>query len=337
LGSGVLEANMTSVLVYGFYNNHSNKGDELFKKAFKIIFPELSFTFTDRITVAQLLVADAVFFGGGSFLYAPPSVEGAASVLLRKKPIFYIGVGIETAICAEHRDLIKKALLVAPRTAQNHMVLLQELSENIHPIPDLLYSLPPQKKKITKPNSILILPNISTVPTHEAPHWKHISWEHFKFEFAQFIDVLIDMHYQPAFFAMQQHSNENDTWVAHEIMNSMRHRSSDMILSQKDINFTEFECIITQRMHGIVLAELNNIPYMCIHHSDKLKKEQYNIGEFMSFFHCSKDSLFDTFYEMQKKNATKTRIELNTFETLKEKIYACLDIQCQNTPESKIT
>src|SRR5271156_1919935 len=115
---------MTSVLVYGFYN-HGNYGDELFKDAFKLIFPELNFTFTDRITVDQLSVADAVFFGGGSFLYDPPSIEGDAVILLHKKPIFYIGVGIETNICAEHRDLLKKALLVAPRTINNNLSLLQ--------------------------------------------------------------------------------------------------------------------------------------------------------------------------------------------------------------------
>lgn len=327
---------MTSVLVYGFYG-HENSGDELFKDAFKTIFPDLTFTFTDRITTAQISSADAVFFGGGSFLYAPPNIEAAAISILHKLPIFYIGVGIETSICQEHQDLIRRAVLIAPRTTHSNLSLLQSLSNKIFPIIDLVYALPPSEKKTLKQNSVLLLPNISAVPTYDAPHWKHISWDHFKFEFAQFIDQLIDFHYYPQFFAMQQNSKEHDNWAAQEIINQMRHRNSDLISSSLNINFTEYEYVITQRFHGIVLSEINDTPYMCIHHSDKLKIEEYNTGIFVSLFDCSKQSLFDQFQKIQQKNSPKTRIELNIFEALKNKVYEHLDTQCLNTLESKTT
>lgn len=325
---------MTSVLVYGFYG-HGNTGDQLFEDAFKIIFPKLSFTFTNHITTDQITMADAVFFGGGSFLYVPPNIDADAVVLLHKKPILYIGVGIETTICYEHRDLLKKALLIAPRTIKNNLSLLQSLSNNIFPIIDLVYSLSPEDKQIQKPNSVLILPNISTVPIYSAPYWKHISWQHFKFEFAQFIDELIDMNYKPQFFAMQQYHIEHDNWVAQEIINQMSHRSTDLIIAEPKINFTEFQYVITQRFHGTILSEINEIPYMCIYHSDKLKDEDYNIGEFVSFFNCSKQSLFDHFFEIHSKIVIKAPMKEHIFEALKSKVYALLEQKCQSTPELK--
>src|SRR5579885_2609789 len=101
-----------TILVYGWYNQ-GNVGDELFKEAFKHLFPEYQFIFIDKITKNSLKDVAAVFIGGGSFLYAPLNMEDGAFELLKQQKLFYIGMGPETAIHNEHVELMKGAKLIA--------------------------------------------------------------------------------------------------------------------------------------------------------------------------------------------------------------------------------
>ena len=62
------------ILVYGWYHKN-NIGDDLFVEAFNHLFPNFDFTFTDVLHSHLIKEADAIFFGGGSFLYDPPYVS----------------------------------------------------------------------------------------------------------------------------------------------------------------------------------------------------------------------------------------------------------------------
>ena len=83
------------VLVYGWYHQ-GNIGDDLFMEAYHHLFPSLQLVFTETITSDKLQDVDAVFLGGGSFLLDAPRATDEALQLLKKKKIFYLGVGVES-------------------------------------------------------------------------------------------------------------------------------------------------------------------------------------------------------------------------------------------------
>lgn len=315
-----------NVLVYGWYNQ-GNIGDELFKEAFRTLFPDYQLVFTSRITPVLLKDTSAVFIGGGSFLYAPLNIAKGALELLKQKKIFYIGVGLETQVHAEHIDLMKQAKLVAIRTP--HQL---ELAVSINPktvvIPDIVYclrSLVQKKNKIEK--SVLIVPNMAVVPTWEDPHWKHASWDYFKSEFPQFLDYLIDQKYTVKFLAMCQNKKTNDHWAATEIINRLKNRNDSFLLQEEMTDFasitsvfSQYETVITQRFHGIVLSELVRTPYLSIYHHDKLKYSSPGTGIFLSYYETSKRQLTTGFDDVSQKFSDVLPIEDNIFEELRKSV-----------------
>ena len=84
------------VLVYGWYNKN-NIGDDLFCHAFKKIFPYLNFEFTDNLNIDNLKEVSTVFIGGGSFLFADPSLSEECLKLIKTKTILYIVNGTKVA------------------------------------------------------------------------------------------------------------------------------------------------------------------------------------------------------------------------------------------------
>src|SRR5579885_2555646 len=127
------------VLVYGWYHK-GNIGDDLFVEAFQHIFPEFDFTFTDVLTSHQVKDADAIFFGGGSFLHDAPISTDFALKLAKQKPIFYIGVGVEAEIHPTHQELMRLARLIATRS-KNQIDRLKVLNKNSLYVPDLVFAL----------------------------------------------------------------------------------------------------------------------------------------------------------------------------------------------------
>jgi hypothetical protein len=84
---------------------------------------------------------------------------------------------------------------------------------------------------------------------------------------------------------------------------------------------SKYDLIITQRFHGIVLAEMTKTPYIAIHHHDKLKNSQPNHGTFVSYYGINKQTLFDNFNSTIKMNFDQSLpIETNIFETFSQKI-----------------
>lgn len=319
---GSLLLNMkTNILVYGWYNQ-GNIGDELFKIAFNTLFPDYNLVFASRITKLLLKDASAIFIGGGSFLFAPINMEDGCFDILNQKKIFYIGVGLETEIHSEHLKLMKIAKLVAIRNSDKLKQAIK-INTNSIVIPDIVYSL---KNKIVKqqviPKSVLILPNIVVVGQNADPHWKHTSWEYFKSEFSQFLDVLVDNKFIIRFMPMCQNKKSDDNWAATEIINKMNNRSNDYFLeassSFEDITslISKFEIIITQRFHGIILAKMLDIPSIIISHHDKL-----NINnEVISYYGISKMILQNKMSNILQNYSSVLPIENNIFEELRKRV-----------------
>lgn len=315
-----------NILVYGFYGK-GNTGDELFKEAFRYLFPEYQFIFTDQITKGLLKETSIVFIGGGSFLFAPLLIEDGAIDLLKNKKIFYIGVGAETEINALHLELMKIAKIIAIRSSVNLDKIIS-INKNTLVIPDIVYSLQPLvQKKLLNDRTVLIIPNMAVIPTWQDPQWKHAAWNYFKSEFAQFLDSLIDNEYTIKFFSMCQNEKNDDHYAAIEIINSLKNKETNLLLTNssdniKDITniFSQYSVIVTQRFHGIVLSEMTRIPYISLFHHEKLKYCSPANGQFLSYYGLTKDQLLINFEEVQKKFLASLPIETNIFDGLKESV-----------------
>lgn len=314
------------ILVYGWYHQ-LNIGDDLFISAYKKLFPNYEFIFRNNIRLQDLQDIDAVFFGGGSFLLEDPFITTEALAKIKRMPIFYIGVGVEADIHTTHMTLISLAKIVATRSS-DQIDKLKMLNPNSMWIPDLVYSLQSDIKKSEKiSRSVLVLPNISVVPHHMEPYWKHASWAHFKSEFAQFLDGLRVDGFKIDFLSMCRGEKDNDDWAASEIIGHMAYRGK-FLLNEQPVGIeqvtgliSKYSMVITQRFHGIILAEMTKTPYMAIHHHDKLKFTKPSTGAFLSYYGSSKQNFFDKFNSTLKLNFSDSLpIEPNIFEAFSQKI-----------------
>lgn len=316
-----------NILVYGWYYS-GNIGDDLFCEAFAKLFPSHKFYYTKVITKDHLIDIDAVFFGGGSFLDGEPRIKPDALELLEKKKIFYIGTGTETGIHPIHQSLMKKARLIATRTLTK-IDDIKALNPNCINIPDIVYSLSEGKKELSViPKSMLVLPNIELVPKWNDTHWKNISWENFKIQFAQFLDAAVEDGYTLDFFSMCSNETMNDNWAATEIINKMKNRKSKYHLINVKSNFgnitqllSQYSMIVSQRYHGVVLAEILNKPYIAIHHHDKIKNCYPNRGNFIPYYEISKHRMFENFLQLKQLNEP---FDMN-FNELKEQVETLLN------------
>jgi polysaccharide pyruvyl transferase WcaK-like protein len=298
-----MENHQLKILVYGFYNNQ-NIGDDLFECAFKKIFPLYSFKFVTRFTKSDLENCDAVFFGGGSFVYSQIDKEVDCWEILKEKKIFYIGIGVESLIHDEHKHLMQSAKLIACRSIEE-IDNLKALNKNSFFMNDIVFSLDCKVSEEKIKNSVLIIPNTSVVPNNSSPHWMHSAWGYFKSEFSQFIDEISQsksIYFLPASISQKL----NDVGAAHEIVNATSSRTGKVVdakdFSEKEeiISFiSKFETVITQRFHGIVFCEMTGTPYIAIHHHTKLKNSKPHSGISLDYYRLKKSDLHTALEDAQ--------------------------------------
>lgn len=280
-------------------------GDELFKLAFKALFPKIHFTFVNKLYASDIAQHNIIIFGGGSFLYSHINTDCSSLFdILSKKDIYYIGVGIETNIHPIHQKLLRQAKLIAPRTIVGADRIRQITNSKILIIPDLVYALY-EKSKYNNviPNSILILPNAEILPHWNDINWKHTSWNYFKSEFAQTLDELKELKYKIMFAPMCINNDKNDLGAIAEIINNMTHRNFSEQIKELPIDFSEltniistYELIISQRFHGSILAHICKRPCITIAHHDKL-------------ISATDSSITIPYYEMSKKRLHTAIVE----------------------------
>lgn len=304
---GKFASNM-KILVYGWYNS-GNIGDNLFCEAFSKLFPSHQFSYTKVITKENIADVEAVFFGGGSLLDGEPKIKPDALALLESKKIFYIGTGTETGIHPIHLRLMKIAKLIATRSI-GKVDELKAINPNSIWIPDLVYALKEDRQLSPITNkSVIVLPNIELVPKWTDPHWKHVAWEYFKTQFAQFLDTIVEDGYTLDFLSMCSNETMNDSWAATEIINKMKNRKSKYQLLDPKSNFADitnllsrYSIIITQRFHGVVLSEILDKPYIAIHHHDKIKNCYPARGNSVPYYEISKHKVVENFLQLKQLN-----------------------------------
>jgi hypothetical protein len=131
---------------------------------------------------------------------------------------------------------------------------------------------------------------------------------------------------------MYRAEEADDTWAAVELIAQMEKRHQDYFLPALPVGIgaataliSRYQTVITQRFHGIVLAELTQTPYVAIHHHDKLKFSQPNNGKFVSYYNCSKHTLIDNFNQAQCMNyQTHHSIFTDTFKALVNRVTSLL-------------
>lgn len=309
------------VLVYGYYNK-SNLGDDLFADAFKGLFPDYEFTFVDKIKLPQLDGVDAVFFGGGSFLAETLKATDEAFEELKKRKLFYIGVGTETSLDPRHQELMSLAEVVAVRTNQN-LENVVKVNSKAFVIPDLVYSLTPTLSENKIPKSILVVPNILVTPKWSCPHWKHSAWEYFKMEFVQTVDELIADGFKIDFLPFCTNSLLNDSYAAAELI-AKSNTITPKKLWEKPQDFqsaidiiSQYQLVVTQRFHGNILANIAGVPTLTIYHHDKLKGAQ---GKNLSYYGISKALLLDSIKDEFGNSSGILPIDRNIFVELKKRV-----------------
>lgn len=323
--------NKNKIAVYAPYVGKNNVGDEFFVDAYKELFPEYDFKFFDKFK-SDLSLFDGVFFGGGSFLDAEPLISEECLKQLETLPVFYIGVGSETNIHPIHQKIMSKANLLATRNKDISKCLT--LNKNTIYCPDIVFSIPTDIRPRHLNKKILIIPNGSLIPRPKDELWKRTSWNYFKCQLAQWIDSLQLEGYSTHYLAMCENNDIDDRAAAFEIISDLeRRRYSNVLKIEKDFNsITEviqnYDLIITQRYHGIVLAESCKVPYIAIHHHDKLKTAYPNSGYYLDYYGASKNDFQEKFnLALTMKRENFLPIETNIFTTLKERVEECLTRQ----------
>jgi polysaccharide pyruvyl transferase WcaK-like protein len=322
---------MKRVLVQGFYY-HSNIGDQLFIDAFYHLFPDLHLTFVDHIEAKDLINQDAVFIGGGSFLQNIPEIDQDILEQVNEMKHFYLGVGVEKEIHPIHQQLMQSAQLVAIRSP-NQIERVKLINPNSILIPDLVYSLQDQVEDYSeKQKAVLIIPNSNVLPQNKDPHWKHISWQNFKSEFSQFLDWLIENGYRIDFMPFDSSNKTNDVWAATELISQMNHRDNKYVLKNNEgliyhhtSRISRYQVVITQRFHGIVLAEMSGVPCIALHHHDKLQDTYSRQATFLSYYGCYKQKLIDNFtFALETNVSPNLSLFSNVFETMKKEVIALI-------------
>lgn len=312
-------------IAYGWYGR-GNAGDELMKLALKELFAprNIDLRFINNVDINALTFngsyVDGIIFGGGSILDGVPNISKDALSVLEscKIPVFYLGVGHETAVHEIHQRLLKIAKVVAFRDKD---------------IPDLVYSLQaPKNENVTR--SVLVIPNVEVVPTTSSPHWAHVAWEQYKNEMAQVLDDLIDQKLKPEFLIMCQNSHMDDAWPATELFARMKRRSWEKIIHRANDDMSvctlmsKFQIVITQRYHGIILAEIAGVRYISLDHHDKLKNVLPRRGVHIPYYGANKAILKNAIQDtLSLEPIIPYRVSHEIYDKLVDRVVASLDVE----------
>jgi polysaccharide pyruvyl transferase WcaK-like protein len=313
-----------TIVILGWYGSEiNNLGDNLFKEAFKKLFPEHTLIFTDTIEASAAHAADAFFIGGGSFLGDKPNIDPSILELVKSKPLFYIGVGAETNIHERHQELIRIAKLVAIRNSDERIIdRVKQLNTNTIYVPDLVYMLAPAGRAKHRRDRILVIPNLEVVPRYFDPQWKHTAWGFFKSEFAQALDHFIDTGIGVDFYTMCNNADAKDYYAAIELFNFMKPRKTINFYDHnnnidKDVELlSSYKMIITQRYHGIILAEIAETPHIILWHHDKLKSHPSKSASFIGYYGATKQAIIDGFSDVTSKDRPNLAIDSNSWESI---------------------
>lgn len=254
------------VLVYGWYG-HANLGDEAFKAAFKELWKNVHFTFTDRIP-KNVSDYNALWVGGGSFVD-----QKIPNLLEANIPLGFIGIGIESTIHPDNMEALQKAKIVVVRDK----ISLSRFP-TAHYLPDLVYSRDLGYKHFPQSNQVTILLNSFLTPRRNETDWKSLPHPWFTLEFAKVCDHLMKEGYFINFVPMCTDPRIDDRRAAAYIVDKCDHIQKikvwDSPLSEDDFCtiLAKSKFVISQRLHGIIFSHVIGTPFVSLNCHDKMKE-----------------------------------------------------------------
>ena len=314
---------MKRALVYGWYG-HGNVGDELMKAGIAELLKraECSATFTDVLVEKDVVCADIVIIGGGCVLDRVPKTDNVATGLLASGsvPVAFISVGLETEVCDFFAALLRIAMCVIVRSP-SRLEWVRELNAGAELAPDIAYSV----LNATRPHSnerrgVLFLPNVEVMPRRDSAHWVHLAWDVFRSECSQFLDELIIQGNSVTFATMCRNDAMDDAWTAVGIASMMKARSLRLATSvpYASIDVHDYDFVITQRYHGIVVAETACIPYISIDHHNKLAHAWPHRGCHISYYGTNKHDMLSAFAFSYGVPLSQDALDMSPYEKFSE-------------------
>jgi polysaccharide pyruvyl transferase WcaK-like protein len=313
-----------NALVYGWYG-HGNVGDELMRVGMTRLLQRAGYTatFTDKLLKEDIAKSDIVIIGGGCVLYNTPKVDVGAEALLFSGdvPVAFISVGFETQICDFFERLLKQAMCVLTRSPQC-LDKIRALNPMTEVVPDIAYSVMPPCKPPVEKQGVLFIPNAEVMPRWNAPHWKHLAWDVFRSECAQFLEEISLRKINVTFMGMCCNNDMDDAWAAAGIVSMMQTRSPLMAncVTYNSLNVSDYGTIITQRYHGIVVAEAACVPYLSIDHHNKLTHAWPSHGRHLSYYGSNKQDMLSAFDAVYGTAPTPIERDMSPYDRLVEKL-----------------
>jgi polysaccharide pyruvyl transferase WcaK-like protein len=268
--------NIKKIIVLGWYN-HQNIGDESYKIAFPLLFPNIDFTFTDKLP--PIVDADAIILGGGDILYTDFSKQLIAHPTI---PKYAFSVSVR-----EGMDL-------PPVTFKR--IVSRDSVPNCEWLPDFTFVLKPnathgkalinrifdsQKKHYYEKICAVVI-NANLMVGHSTLARNAATFEKFAFDLSRLMDET------PASFLLMPFGNgfpHNDRITNSVIYSRCKFWEKNAIVYEQyspqdtlDI-LSAVDVTISSRLHSSVFSCIGGTPFIDITHHDKNRVFLQTIGK----------------------------------------------------------
>jgi len=277
------------IYVIGYYN-HSNAGDEQYKRSFQILFEQhlntdfdMNFVDCDNVSNMEFADDDIIVLGGGDVLndyFLDPLIE---KFTRKCNKIIAVSVGtpfLSLVKTTNKLDIIDYFFI---RSSQDYDLFCEHFTqERVFYLPDLSIVLP--SLKIQKTNTTSAQQRIAFALTSDILNKRFpVEAKNVIGGLITFTERLVDMGYHIVFVPFNcnpNNSNENDNYIHNDIVNAFsqetRERCLEVITTQLheteiiDI-FDSCDYVIPMRFHACLFALYRQKPFMPLFTSRKVQ------------------------------------------------------------------
>lgn len=303
------------IVSLGWFGHH-NCGDEAFKDALQILFPEVEFIFISNLRANIDLINrnDYLLVGGGNIV----SKEFLKGLELVKKPYSFIGVGLTPD---SHLEVLSKAELVLVRDFNSTRLYRDAIYT-----PDISFGFTSDKEKGKEllekipywdPNkkTVGVFLNDCVSARFDSTILKFVEAEKAKLELARFLE---NLPYNIIFIPMS-FAPPDDRRISLDVVGKMFKgykyttivnplRPLDCLSLAANLDFA-----ITMRLHASIFCTISGVPFIDLLHHSKNKGYLESIGLSqlgVDYYELSIKSLTERFaYLEEKKIQISTSLE----------------------------
>lgn len=293
------------VISLGWYD-HQNCGDESFKEALRVLFPEVDFVFINNLSQnIDLINSSSYLLIGGGNIVTGEFLSGLNQITT---PYSFIGVGL---VGDSPLGFLQEAELVLVRD-----ITSQRRFRQAYYIPDLAFSLTPEEelgkrelKRIpyidSRKKTVGVFLNDCVSASFYSTILKFVEAEKAKLELARFLE---NLSYNVVFFPMS-FSPPDDRRISFDVIGKMNKGYKYTCITDP---FEPVNCLsivsaldyaITMRLHASIFCTIAGIPFIDLLHHDKNKgyletNGLENLG--LDYYELSIKSLSDKFAYLER-------------------------------------